>query len=590
MRDKVSTSKPALKFTDLIRPYSDKELEDIDEEKIEALIRFFDETGIDYEKFNRESVPKLQIDFAPKKKAYPNNETYVYIPGQHDVQKWLQAVREIYQAEHNGEYRQNAIRKITANWNRAETYDFLNWIKFYEAGDHMKYKFAAWYESPDVSNYYLPNKQNPAPEKAPAQNFDFAKEKAQQDSERRDLIEKQRSKIISRLDSAEKLLRSPDGHVFSGQEFESLLEAIYDLKKKIQTVNKISTSTRIYQDMIVRQANILNRGGFKKASNVLYALADDPNIAPPVPPAAGPTEPSGAPSGIPSGGSGMPEVPLGEGVDENQPDPGEITSPALVGFLKGIEGDKSAIEDELESEDNLEVSDQEDDLLVSEAQAVAPDEPITTETAPAPLNPTPAPTPKPLATDTEEEPLEVSEEDIEPKPEDVEKSNFNSRMDQVLSGVAVTDVIAELEDLDKIFKTREIPRRLGKVDMMLDSLGLVSFFPTLSEATNKSLEANNYIASRIEDILSKLRGTLATKDVDLKGEDTIERPDMAGIKGKLQEDQDKEKARKQMRKDQETAELESKTQEAPEVEIEEDLAPPAEAPAPPPAKPPVPPA
>ena len=61
-----------------------------------------------------------------------------------------------------------------------------------------------------------------------------------------------------------------------------------------------------------------------------------------------------------------------------------------------------------------------------------------------------------------------------------------------------------------------------------------------------------------------------TKDIDLKGTGGVENPDVVGVKNKLTEDSEKEKARKQMRKDQESAELSVK--ETPEVEIEEDLA------------------
>ena len=150
--------------------------------------------------------------------------------------------------------------------------------------------------------------------------------------------------------------------------------------------------------------------------------------------------------------------------------------------------------------------------------------------------------------------------------------------------IKVDDVVAKLEDLAKVFKTREIPRQLSIADMMLDSLGLASFFPSLSEATNKALESNNYISTRVEDIISKLRGAMATHDIDLKGGEVESRPDVAAIKNKLQSDTDKEKARKELRKQQENEELEQKSKETPDIEVSEDL----EAPATPPPAPPAP--
>jgi hypothetical protein len=212
------------------------------------------------------------------------------------------------------------------------------------------------------------------------------------------------------------------------------------------------------------------------------------------------------------------------------------------------------------------------------------DIPMTSTPAPAPLDPSPVAAPKiPIepkkspskskSLDITEEPLEVTEDDIKPKHDTTPStsSEFDSKVDAVLAGITVADVVSKLEDLAKIFKTREVPRQLGIVDMMLDSLGLASYFPSLSEAQNKALDSNNYISTRVEDIISKLRGAMDNKDIDLKGNSKVENPEVAGIKNNLQEADNKEKARKQMRKDQESAELSGAGKETPNVEIEEDL-------------------
>lgn len=588
-----------------IEPYSDQELvlDDEEQARVERLMEWFDENGIAYDKFNPEDVPKLDLG----RKAYPNMDVYMHIPGQHNTSKWLQAISDIYRKEKNGINRVAAIRSVVGGWNIMETYDFLNWVKFYEAGDHMKYKFAQlWYENDSLGpGYFLQVKKDKTPEPEPAvtgNDVDVAKADANADHERRQVIEKQRNKIIGRLDSAEKLLRSQEGHVFSGKEFESLLESIYTLKKKIQMVNKISSSTRLYEDMIVRQANVLSRGGFFKAANMLYALADEP--APPssggVPTATPPGDPTGAGNpGVPSGGAATPASPPGNATMPQSP-PASTQPKGISDFLAKLDDgkyapdDKQVADDDLEVEDTLEVSDPE--LLVTEAQ-VAPEE-IGDSARPSPLGPAKVDPPK-LAPDApakpaprkapagpSDEPLEVTEDDIKspPKSPAPTSSEFDSKMQAMLADITVADVVAKLEDLAKIFKTREVPRQLGIVDMMLDSLGLASYFPSLSEATNKALESNNYISTRVEDILSKLRGAMGTNEVDLKGQD-VDRPEVAGIKNKLQEDSDKEKARKQMRKDQEAAELASPDKETPDVEIDEDLTAPPAPPAPPKAPP-----
>jgi len=577
------------------RPYSDEELEVTDDmqPKIEKLMEFFDEYGIDYNKFDPEAIPRL--DFS-KKHAYPNTDVYMHVPGQHNIQKWLQAISDIYHKEKSGLTRVNAIRQVTSGWNLVETFDFLNWIKFYESGDHMKYKFAQlWYENPNMGpGYFLHIKKDQQAEPqasavSPAvrvEDIDFARTSAGAESEKREIIEKQRNKIIGRLDSAEKLLRSQEGHTFAGKEFESLLEAIYQLKKKIQMVNKISSSTRLYEDMIVREANVLARRGFVKAAYMLQSVAQIP--APP-----SPGDPAGAGNpGVPSGGAATPAQPPG-GVTMPQSEPNNPPVPKGISeFLEALDKTKFSptSEDDLEVEDSLEVNDSDDELLISEAQAAPVEEPITTNPAPSRLNPSPVAgpmaTPDDKAAPTKEESLEVTEGDVEDPAEDEAPSttDFDSRVDQIFANISIGDVIVKLEDLAKIFKTREIPRQLSIVDMMLDSLGLASYFPSLSEATNKALESNNYISTRVDDILSKLRGAMKTNKIDIRGKE-IDHPEVADIKAKLKSDEEKEKARKQMRKDQETAELVDETKETPEIEIEEDLSAPAPAPTSPPTPP-----
>jgi hypothetical protein len=120
------------------------------------------------------------------------------------------------------------------------------------------------------------------------------------------------------------------------------------------------------------------------------------------------------------------------------------------------------------------------------------------------------------------------------------------------------EIVAELEDISTYYKVREMPRRLARLDMMFDAKGISVYFPSLSEAQNRALDANNYIATRIDDILAKVRGAMVTND----------------IASKLKTDQDKEKQRKQMRKEQENAELEGgptppEGKETPNVELGE---------------------
>jgi hypothetical protein len=585
--------------------------------KIQKLIKFFQDYGIDYNKLDEENI----------KTAYPNYDQYMNIPGQHNLKKWLDAVRNIHVGERGGLDRVHAVRQATSGWNPMETYDFLNWMRFYQEGAHMKYKTAQlWYEN-GQPGYFLQIK--PDAPKPPEPTVDHAavadaREDVARQEEKKKVIEKQRQKIIGRLDSAEKLLRSPEGQMFAGTELENLMEAIYSLKKKVQLVNKLSTSTRLYEDMIVREGNVLRKRGFVKAAEVLYTIAQANNPPPPgigqpgpidaLPSATPPDDPSGAghpglPGTLPSEGPGMP---VGQksppSISENQPvDPKARSGPeptagmqeptimpqdapkskGISEFLEGTEtGGKTDSEeldaDKLEIDDTLQVHDE--DLMVSEAQMAPPgpppDEvPMTT----TPSRPKPAAPPPP-----DDKPLEVTEDAPPANEAGVPDAagpakDFDRIIDSALANVTVTDVVAKLEDIAKIFKTREIPRQLSLVDMMLDSLGLAAMFPTLSEAINKSLESNNYVATRLDDIIARLRGAMGGKDMNLRGGDTP--PRAGGIAANLQEQTDKEDARKKMRKEQEAAELGAATKESPQVDVGGDLG----GPAPPPAAAPPPP-
>jgi hypothetical protein len=549
------------------------------------------------------------------KTAYPNNEDqYMHIPGQRNTDKWINAVKEILFKENNGLDNKTAISQVTSGWGEVEVYDFINWFKYYKEGAHLKYKYAqSQFYYGDLNNgYMIPVKKEQNQESPPA-DVDFSKDMTS-DSEKKHLIEKQRNKIIGRLDSVEKLLRTDHGHMFSGKEFESLLEAIYDLKKRIQMINKKTTSSKSYDDLIVRQANILNKNGFVKAASYLSSIAEEkeaplssapetatpgvnlnkktdksPVPASPAPPAQGSGSASGDPTSVPGAANSAENTP------NNSPNPAKtntppvaVTAPAIPkepltgipGFMEKLRTGPGSNQAD-DCNDVLEVQDDEQ-ILTVEAQALpdaplppaAPEPPLTTVDAPP--APMPAKLPKPP-----ENKLEVSEDDIKKDNTDGVKSEFDSKIDIAFANLKVDDVVAKLEDLAKVFKTREIPRQLAIVDMMLDQLGFASFFPSLSEATNKSLESNNYISTRVEDIISKLRGAMVTHDIDLNGNEVEQNPEVSAIKNKLQSDTEKEKARKEMRKEQENQDLEAKTKPTPDIEVEEELAPSA----PPPAAP-----
>jgi len=93
----------------------------------------------------------------------------------------------------------------------------------------------------------------------------------------------------------------------------------------------------------------------------------------------------------------------------------------------------------------------------------------------------------------------------EPGPE-VEKKP--AKDENPYASSTVNDILEVLEPLMKRFKEREIVRQLSKVDMMMDGLNVVSYFPELGEAIARLIETDSYVGGRLERIIGKLRGGL----------------------------------------------------------------------------------
>lgn len=493
-------------------------------------------------------------------KAYPNYDAYIPYPNPRDTGKWIKAVQDMFYQIHKGNEKSSAFDNVTAGWNEMEKRDFSNWLKFYQENGHKKYaglepktaQMSYWTDA-NKAGYFIPLKDN-APVRdlmeaavSPEANPNVVEE------ERREKIEAQRAKIISRLNSLEKLITSPDGQMFVGQEFQNLINAIHTLKTKFHTLNKKSASTKLYEDMIVREANVLTKNGFSKAASVLHKFAQEaaPTAAPPAPPTQG----GGQTGDIPNGG------PASEPAPQPIPDMdgAEPISEGMSEFLKGLDTNNLTQEegsDDAKSDDVLEVEDK-DGVLVAEAQAAPPP-------------------PPPAKTEPEKKPeqdLEVVDNEAVTPP----VRDFDAVLQGALNNISVSDIVSKLEDLAKIFKTREVPRQLAMVDMMLDHLGLASFFPSLAEATNKSLESNQYIATRVEDILSRLRGTMETKDLDLMNDQAPpQNPEAESIANRLQSDKAKDDARKAKKKQMEQEALDATPETSPEIEVTDDLEQPAE--------------
>jgi hypothetical protein len=93
-----------------------------------------------------------------------------------------------------------------------------------------------------------------------------------------------------------------------------------------------------------------------------------------------------------------------------------------------------------------------------------------------------------------------------PPPEPEPEPKKPAKDENPYAGATTMDILEVLEPLMKRFKEREVVRQLSKVDMMMDGLNIVSYFPELGEAVGRLIETDSYVGNRLEKIIGKLRG------------------------------------------------------------------------------------
>lgn len=469
------------------------------------------------------NLPAIIEDCKSGKKAvaYPQGWTGENAKRPYDIQRWMRATRDIYMMAEKIGF-SDAFEQVTENWDKMEQNHYKHWLNFYQENAHNKYKKAQTYDG--GYGYVLPISSKdlkgnlPTPVKGPRDKFEEQERELQKQrdvNDARERIETQRSKIISRLNSAEKLLSSLDGQLFAGDNQERMLELLQDLKRRVQTANKLRVKSSLFEDFIYRTANLCKTEGNERGAKFFRKIAQE-----------------------------MPQDNLEEAKDLLE---GE---PATQEDEPGLEGDAPELPDEIPTEDELVVS-EEPDLAPEQTETQKafeeffarleskvydpPDDELFVEDPFTRQAQQATPPAKPASPE-----LEVSEE----------KSHVNNKgteaIERALSSVTVYDLINQLEFLSAIFKRRELSRQLAIADLMMDRLGIGTYFPSLGEASRSALDSNQYISTRVEEILSKLRGTVA-QDTDAIFTDETS-PGASELAQALEQDQQKEEAAKERRK------------------------------------------
>lgn len=532
------------------------------------------------------------------KASYPNYSEYMSTSTVYNLERWTGALREIYVKVRLGLPKEAATETITGSWPKIERHNFRNWMKYYESGEQSKYKTAQSnsYYTNEEANYFLPNPQNRRPVPSPISSLNDIAHDAEQIATRvKPGLSKEeemqandafRRKLISRLNSLEKHLGSHEGYLFAGKEYSNFLQSLYELKKKIQTHGKMSLSTQTCIDLLIKEANILQRKNCPIASDVMVKLAQQlPGNNGQLPmgdlPAGG-----SIPQGLGNLGAPTPEmgIPPEKAVEE--------PSAGIDGFLENLEGGSITDTEELSLEDNVTIEEdtvEVDPLNYSDGELFVE----------AQLAPEPAPGAKPSPSAKGKLP---PQQKIKPQPindetdptEDSGMSDFDTLVNSAFDKLKMEDLLKKLQDISLIFKKKEINKQLALADLMMSKLQLTPYFPNFSEIQQKQLDATNYSLTRMNEIISTIQGSVGKQNIDLTKQEDQTDPEVQLLKRHLENEETKEKDRKQARKDIEQQKLnvnnntdkEELEIESPATELAEAPAK-VEAPAVPPAKPPV---
>jgi hypothetical protein len=515
------------------------------------------------------------------KLAYPQPGPRNQLP-QYDVGRWVDATRHIYSLMAKGHSQAQAKQSVIGKWEHREQMDYEYWLKFYRERVPEKYPKLAQDNNlgglggipVDILQANIRgSKRFPAPfpggldpqaHKVPP----GLPQRTDGDSDPvRDTIEGQRRKLISRLNAAEKLLYSSEGQLFAGEDQELMLKLLQDLKRRIQIANKRTVRSSLFEDHIFRAANLLKIQGRDKPAAFFYKIAQLP---PPPPPGGGLSGPPGGDLfGDLGGGGAPPDGDSGGGGDSKQE-----THDLLKEFFDAL---KRGVSDKDDTPEEREKAEEESaPSAPPPAEPAAPpsegatatalfevDEQIKlgmgywtpelrafAQVAPVPPGPPAAPAPA----------VPVEDVVVDPKEDVPEQATDNTDdvIEAALKNVNINDVISRLEMLVSVYNRREISRQLAILDIMMDRLGLASFFPALGEAMSKALEANQYIGNRLQEILGKVKSSVEAPGTDEWVEIAPENQpqETESVRQRLQQNIDKEEARKEMRKEREVARME----------------------------------
>jgi len=422
------------------------------------------------------------------KKSYPLGDQDVEPIISYDVGKWIKAKNniDIKTRLFKNTISANMIQKeVTKGWSDMEINKFNDWVRFYEQGGHLVYKMADA-RALFTNNNTFPLQHVPGMNKNEFENsaVDLMHEHAEKRKQEREILQKIKGSLVSRISSAKKILASELGQTLVGNEYEKLLKTLMQVEETLLTLK----TPKLMADVLARAECTLKKDGYAHAAFMFNKIAQDTSLD----------------GGSPDGGN---KDDLKKAIIETLNDSSawdeKYKLPSNDEFKKEIEKEKS----EAESDET---------------------NPINTDTPPTDLNAPPPPPPvtanykwalyKTAELDRLENMVNIIGETIKSvksirklaqqipigSTSNATKFFTEDSLDKAFANIKLSDVIKRMQALVRVFKNREIARQLSIIDLMLDKLGIAGLFPQLAEATKSSLESNQYSGTRVEEILSKL--------------------------------------------------------------------------------------
>lgn len=501
--------------------------------------------------------------------SYPEETAAPY-----NVNKWSQTfLQAVQQSNKTGASVNSLLDQMTKSWDIIEQQDFRRWVLYYQGDNQMKYKTAQM-------NIGLLKATLP-----PVQNNDHGGGSFNMtiDPNSAEMVERKIRSIISRLTAAEKIATDPvtraelDKRLDVG--FKKWMEELHWVKRQIQTANIRNAKSTLPEELIIRRGSKLIKDGFPKAGKMMMAIAQEPTsegaeskedevkIAPPQP--LPEVKLPGAPS-KPQPSNKISPQKTKPSSNEQQKPTGGLQPPIADEPLQGERAINSLIEgmngDMDDADDNSFIIDIDDDPIATMH--------LVAQEAPPPMV-------SPTQQEVGEEPLSVElsespEDQLIPEEDRQGDQGVDVLLDDALENISVEDLIYQLEVVVNMLRKRELPRLLSRIDLMMDALQFSSFFPQMGEAQAKALDANQYQLTRMDEILSKVRGAVKTEPAVTLNVETEESSDpmIQNMKKNLTEQDNLDKARKERRKQEELNKGDVKPQTSPAqaiTNVKEDL-------------------